>query len=95
MKNINYLCYSPEVVSVSEVGSAAPETEDQDGDGVTSTLSQEEELIAAVNETAEEGFAWFSSFLGFSFGKPDNESSAAPSDSASPPPSQSEQTKLI
>lgn len=36
----------------------------------------EESLIAAVNESAEEGIAWFSSFLGFNFGNTNTSSSA-------------------
>ncbi|RZF37461.1 hypothetical protein LSTR_LSTR014962 [Laodelphax striatellus] len=52
----------------------APEQSTEENVGEETSLStpkpdvSEEALIAAVNESAEEGIAWFSSLLGFSFG---------------------------
>ncbi|KAF6216997.1 hypothetical protein GE061_001349 [Apolygus lucorum] len=60
------------------VSSVEPAAE-QEGDSATpAPVNSEEALIAAVNESAEEGIAWFGSFLGFNFGKSENQTTASP-----------------
>uniref|UniRef100_A0A146M796 DUF4773 domain-containing protein n=4 Tax=Lygus hesperus TaxID=30085 RepID=A0A146M796_LYGHE len=71
--------------SLSELVSSVESPVDPEGDVESSApapLSSEEALIAAVNESAEEGIAWFGSFLGFNFGKSENQTTGTP-----PPPS--------
>ncbi|XP_075214985.1 uncharacterized protein LOC142320886 [Lycorma delicatula] len=69
-----------------------PEEEEEEETSVSHTTAKPEvneaALIAAVNESAEEGIAWFSSLLGISFGG--NQGNSTSSAAASSPSSSSE-----
>ncbi|XP_046661988.1 uncharacterized protein LOC124355089 [Homalodisca vitripennis] len=74
------------VVNVTEEEQSPEEEEEEEGTTDKPDLS-EEALINAVNESAEEGIAWFTSLLGISFGGgagQKNQTEAANSETATP-----------
>lgn len=66
-KNDDSVCFRSNEGQTAEEAEEAEEEEEEESSTDKPNLS-EEALINAVNESAEEGIAWFTSLLGLSFG---------------------------